>query len=248
MNMKFRYIMTVLTAAAAVLLQGCAAPQAVSKSPEDYFNEGEQSFRKGHYEQAIQDWKKAKESFDSPELSARAELGIADAYFLNRNYIEAASAYEDFIKLHPRHERAGYALFRQGMSYYNQIQGIDTEQTPVRNALGVFDSYVRQYPGGEFFQEAVAKSLDCKDKQLQYELYVGRFYQKQGNYPAAIARFEEALKNFRGLKRTDETLYYLGLAYRAAGQNERARAAFERLRTEFPDSRLAAEAGKKLGR
>src|SRR5690348_13011873 len=116
MKIIFRTIFVVILA--AILLQGCATPQ-VNKSPDDMFKDGEEFFQKGNFEDAIAQWKKVKESYLSPELTARAEIGIADAYFLNKEYIEAAAAYEDFRKLHPSHERAGYALFRQGMSYYN---------------------------------------------------------------------------------------------------------------------------------
>ena len=185
----------VLVVIAAALFQGCATPK-LSGPPDVMFKEGEQSFQKGRYEDAIAQWKKVKDSYQSPELSTRAELNIADAYFLNKDFIEAASAYEDFRKLHPSHERAGYALYRQAMSHFNQIHGIDTDQTPVKNALLTFQSYLTLYPAGEHLGEATEKIGACRDKQLQYEIYVGKFYLKTGKYPAAIGRFEEALKAF----------------------------------------------------
>ncbi|KAB0666090.1 outer membrane protein assembly factor BamD [Oryzomonas japonica] len=232
---------------AASLLQGCASPP-VNTSPEELYKDGEQSFQKGRYENAVANWKKVKESYKSPELTAKAEIGIADAYFLNRDYIEAAAAYEDFRKLHPRHERADYALFRQGLSYYKQINRIDTDQTPVKNALAILESYLKLYPGGEHIQEAQERVRDCKDKQLQYEIYVGRFYLRTEKYPAAIARFEEALKTFSGLQHNDELLYCLGTAYQEAGQREKSREAFDRLVREFPGSTFAARIQKAAGK
>ncbi|QEM69205.1 outer membrane protein assembly factor BamD [Geobacter sp. FeAm09] len=232
---------------AASLLPGCATTPA-NKSPDELYQDGEQAFQRRKYENAITNWKKVKESYKSPELSAKAEIGIADAYFLNRDYIEAAAAYEDFRKLHPKHERADYALFRQALSYFNQINRIDTDQTPVKNALAVFDSYVKLYPGGAHVQEAQERIRDCRDKQLQYEIYVGRFYLRTEKYPAAVARFEEALKTFSGLQRNDELLYYLGTAYRGAGQQEKSREAFDRLVREFPGSTFAAGIPKAAGK
>jgi len=245
--MKFKLKALLLAVMTAALLQGCATTKP-SGPPEVMFKEGEQSFQKGNYEDAIALWKKVKESYQSPELSARAEINIADAYFLNKDYIEAAAAYEDFRKLHPKHERAGYALFRQAISHYKQIHGIDTDQTPVKNALVTFQSYLAQYPGGEHTPEVNEKIRDCRDKQLQYEIYVGRFYLKTGKYPAAIARFEAALKAFPELPRCDEALYYLGKAYQDAEQQPKAREAFERLVKEFPASRFAGYANKEVGK
>ncbi len=234
-----------LTICLLVLLQGCATPQA-NKAPDLLYREGEQFFRDGNYEDAIAQWKKVKESYQSPELMARAEIGIADAHFLNRDYIEAAAAYEDFRKLHPSHPQAGYALYRQGLSHYNQINSTDTDQTPVMNALTVFQSYTTLYPDGEHRADAAEKIRNCREKQLQYEIYVGRFYLKNDKFPAAIARFEHALKNFSDLQLRDELLYYLGWAYLQSGQKAKGREAYSRLMREFPDSRYIKDANKVM--
>ncbi|HEX9080012.1 MAG TPA: outer membrane protein assembly factor BamD [Desulfuromonadaceae bacterium] len=231
----------------AILLQGCASV-APSKSPDVQFKEGEEAFKRARYEDAIAYWKKVKESFKSPELSTKAELGIADAYFLNKDYIEAAAAYEDFHKLHPSHERAAYALYRQGLSYYNEINGIDTDQTPVKNALSVFESYLKEYPHGENAKDAAEKIRDCRDKQVQYEIYVGTFYRKDDKYPAAIARFEGALKTFPDSTRRDEILYNLGRTYREAKQKAKANEVFERLIREFPASPYVKDAKKMMAK
>ncbi|MBT1072639.1 outer membrane protein assembly factor BamD [Pelotalea chapellei] len=230
---------------ALLLLQGCATPQ-MNKPTDVLYKDGEEFYQSGKYEDAIAQWKKVRESYQSPELTTRAELGIADAYFLNKDYIEAAAAYEDFRKLHPRHEKAEYALYHQALSHYYQVSRIDTDQTPVKNALAVFEAYLSQYPSGEFLQQVREKAGDCRDKQLQYEIYVGKFYLNQGKFPAAIGRFEEALKMFPDLPRRDEVLYYLGWSYLASGQKNKGREVYARLFKEFPASPHIDAANKKM--
>lgn len=230
---------------ASALFQGCSTP-LVNKPADVLFKEGEQSFQEGKYEDAIAQWKKVKETYQSPDLTTKAELGIADAYFLNKDYIEAAAGYEDFRKLHPKHPQADFALYRQGMSYYNQIHSIDTDQTPVKNAQITFDSYLKLYPEGAQRAEVQEKQRECRDKQLQYELYVGRFYLKTDAYKAAIGRFEQSLKMFADSARRDEVLYYLGKAYLEDGQKEKGREVLSQLVREFPGSAYIADANKAL--
>ena len=229
----------------AAFLQGCATPQ-VNKTADVLYKEGEQFYQKGKYEDAIVQWKKVKDTYHSQELTTKAELNIADAYFLNGDYIEAAAGYEDFRKLHPRHPQADFALYRLGMSYFNQIHSIDTDQNPVKNAQITFDSYLKLYPAGAQLAEVQEKLRECRDKQLQYELYVGRFYLKTDAYKAAIARFEESLKMFADSKRRDEVLYYLGRAYLEDGQETKGHETLGQLVRDFPDSSCTAAARKVL--
>jgi len=122
----------VLLMLSLALLQGCASAPKEEKSAAELYQDGEIAFKKGNYERAIELWKQVRESFPEPELAAKAEIGIANAYFLNDDFIEAAAAYEDFRKLHPTHDLAQFALYRQALSSYNLITGIDTDQTPTK--------------------------------------------------------------------------------------------------------------------
>ncbi len=231
---------------AAALFQGCATAPQMNKPADVLYKEGEQFFQDGKYEDAIAQWKKVKETYQSPELTTKAELNIADAYFLNKDYIESAAGYEDFRKLHPKHPQADFALYRQAMSYYNQIHGIDTDQTPVKNAQTTFASYMATYPAGAQLAEVQEMNRDCRDKQLQYELYVGHFYLKTEAYKAAIGRFEESLKMFADSARRDEVLYYLGRAYLEDGQKTKGREIFGQLGREFPGSAYISDANKAM--
>jgi outer membrane protein assembly factor BamD len=227
----------------SLLLAGCATTEPITKDAETYFREGEEFYAKKAYEDAIAQWKKVKESYSSPELTAKAELKIADAQFDNSSYIEAAASYEDFRKLHPAHEKAAYALYRQGLCHYHQIAGIDTDQTPVKNAVGIFENFLRQYPASEYAAEVKEKLEVCRMKQLQYEIYVGRFYLRSEKYQAAIKRLEEALAKYPKSPIHDETLFYLGKAYILSGEKAKGEEVFSRLSSEYGSSKYVGEAG-----
>jgi outer membrane protein assembly factor BamD len=223
---------------------GCATAPVPQKSADVLFREGEDLYASKHYEDAIAQWKKVKESFSSPELTASAELKIADAQFDNESYIEAAASYEDFRKFHPKHEKAAYALFRLAMCNFKQMGGIDTDQTSVKNAVNLFESFLQQYPQDERSAEVRQKLQECRARQMKYEVYVGRFYLRTDKYQAAIKRLTDALGQFPGLPDSDEALFYLGQAYIRSGDKEKGRETFNRILKEFPSSAYIGDARK----
>jgi outer membrane protein assembly factor BamD len=226
------------------LLSACASTPAPVQSAESHFRDGEEAFASRNWEEAINAYKRVRESYSSPELTTQAELKIADAHFEKNSFIEAAAAYEDFRKLHPKHDKGAYALYRLGLSHYNQISSIDTDQTPVKNAVVTLEGFLKLYPDSEYAAEVKQKLADCKMKQLEYENYVGNFYLRTGKYPSAIKRLSEALERFPDTPKRDQTLFYLGKAYLKSGNREQGREVFRRLATEFPESPLNADAAK----
>lgn len=230
------------------LLAGCSIFKSATKTtatkPDAMLKEGDKLFASHHYEDAIAEWKKVKESNAPPELTSQAELKIADAQFANKSYIEAAASYEDFRKLHPKHEKAAYALYRLGLCYFNQIEKIDTEQTPVKNAVTTFEWFLRDYPNSEYAADVRNKLEICHTKELQYEIYVGRFYYRTKHYQSAIKRLQEAMERFPKSPLHDETLFYLGAACLKSGEKAKGEEYFKRLSTEFPASKFVIEAQK----
>ncbi|MBI5042623.1 MAG: outer membrane protein assembly factor BamD [Nitrospirae bacterium] len=51
----------------------------------------------------------------------------AEAYYVNKSYPEAIEEYKRFIKIHPAHKLTGYAQYRIGMSYFNQMKEVDRD-------------------------------------------------------------------------------------------------------------------------
>ncbi len=233
--------------AGLLMLAGCASTPKVDFTPDELYNLGETAFSKSRYETAIDYWRQVRETFPEPELAARAEIGIANAYFLNTDYIEAGAAYEEFRRMHPANDLAQFALYRQGLSSFNLINGTDTDQTPIKNALVLFDSFVRQYPKSQYVEKVQDKITECRSMMAQYEFYVGRYYYRTAAWPAAIGRLEGVLANFPDYTDHDETLLYLARAYINNKQKDKARTALSRLVLEYPGSSHIGDARKLLG-
>ncbi|KIH77022.1 Beta-barrel assembly machine subunit BamD [Geoalkalibacter ferrihydriticus] len=230
-------------------LFGCnpKQPQA-PQTAEHYLKEGEDYFERRLYDQAIESWQKVRDSYFSPELNIIAELKIAEAYFLAERYLEAAAAYEDFLRQHPDHARSADVLYQLGLSYYRQMLSIDRDQTATRNALATFEMLTTKFPNDPRREEVGFLMQRCRDQLAAGELYVGRFYFRSGQYQAAIRRLENLFAEYPNFFERDEAYFYLGRAYLEVNQREQAVDTFNTLFREFPKSQYVPRAQKIIAR
>ena len=235
----FRRIALALTT--LVLVAACTNSQ-LKLPPETLFKQGENLYAKEKYEAAAEKWRKAKDSTTSPLLRTAVELKLADALYHDENYIEAAAEYENFRKLHPKNPKAAYALYMQGLSNFFQVTKIDVDQTPVNNAVTLFEMFLKEYPDSDLTKKVREKLAEGKNRQADYEMYIGRFYYRTDKYGAAIGRFEDALQKYPGTPRSDEALYYLGKSYLNEGNLNKAKESLNRLVKEYPKSEFVDNA------
>ncbi len=230
-----------------LLSSSCASDSGLNVPAETNYLQGEKLYAREKYEKAAETWRKVKEGNTSPLLRTVAELRVADALFQDGNYIEAAAEYENFRKLHPKNPKAPYALYMLGVSNYNQVEKIDIDQTPLKNAVTVFETFLQEYPNTEMAKKAREKLAECRAKQAAHEIYVGRFYYRTDKYVAAIGRFKEAVERYPGAPVNDEALYLMGDSYLRTGEKGKGRETMARLVKEYPESRFVKKAKKVLG-
>ena len=241
----FRRIALALTI--LVLATSCANSK-LKLPPETLFKQGEQLYAKKKYDAAAEKWRKAKDITTSPILRTAVELKLADALYHDEKYIEAAAEYENFRKLHPKNQKAPYALYMQGLSNFYQVKKIDVDQTATKNAVTLFEMFLQEYPGSDITQKVRETLAEAKARQAAHEMYVGRFYYRTDKYAAAIGRFEYALQKYPESPRSDEALFFLGKAYLTTGNKNKAKESLSRLVTEYPKSEFVDYAKKILSR
>ena len=183
-------------------LSGCAwwkSKEMPKNNPEALYRNGYEDYQKGRYEKAIKSFQKLKEEYPLSELALRAELGIADANFSNKEYGYAEIAYNDFVNLHPTNEDIPYVMYQIGMCHYNQMLIIDRDQTETVAAAKEFEKLMVRFPASRFSFLAEKNLRECKKRLAEHEFYVGEIYFKMKQYKAALKRFDNIVKNYSNL-------------------------------------------------
>lgn len=173
--------------------------EPVRSTPEALYARGTQEYQDGSYKKAREFYTRLKEEHPLHEMAALAELGIADSFFSDKEYVDAENSYRDFLMLYPTSENIPYALYQIGMCHYLQIGAIDRDQTETIKARREFENLVARYPQSKFSTLAEKMIRECKQKMAEHEFYVGEFYFKQKKYDAALKRFETIAREYTGV-------------------------------------------------
>jgi outer membrane protein assembly factor BamD len=206
----------------------------------------EESLAKGKELLAQQKYGKARPYFTHAfEVEPNSTIGreglllAADTYYQeggNDNYIQAEAKYRDFLNRFPTSEQAAYVQFQIANSLAKRMERPDRDQTVTRKALDGYQELLRLYPTSEYAPQATEQMSVVNNNLAEHEYRIGNFYLRYGVPDAAALRFQYLLDHYPAYTARDKVIYYLGVAYQKGGKQDEAKKAFDRLRTEFPQS------------
>src|SRR6185312_11564391 len=147
----------------AGFLTSCAEKEFDPNNPEKSYSIAKEPYDDGNYEIALTKLGEFKSRFPYSKYATEAELLIANSQFELGHYTEAALAYEQFVKLHPRHPKADFAEFRVGESYWQDApEEIDREQDYTLKAIKEWGKLLEKMPDSPYAKKA--KELIAKGK------------------------------------------------------------------------------------
>ena len=195
--LKLKIVLLLL--ALSLVLSGCALFKKQEKvvfTPEKLYSLASDEYKDNNYNKAREYFTRLKEEYPLHEMAILAEIGIADSFYSDKEYVEAENAYRDFISMHPVNENVPYAIYQMGMCSYHQIEAIDRDQSETIKARKEWEKLISRYPQSKFSPLAATKLKEIKGRLAQREFYVGRFYFKKKKYQAALSRFETIAREY----------------------------------------------------
>lgn len=137
-----------------------------------------------------------KDNYPFSPYVVESELGLADALYLNEDYLDAADAYRDFENLHPRHEAIPYVLLQAARSLRLSYRSIDRASTNVKIAEEYASRVVNEYPGTEYAALAEQELKTCRALLAEREIFISNVYWNMGNYEAAYNRYVRIMEQY----------------------------------------------------
>jgi outer membrane protein assembly factor BamD len=181
----------------SVVIGGCSSKSINESNPKEMYDDANQDIENDRYMIALDKLRIVKSKFSYSNYGALAQLRIGDVYFLQESFTEAATAYETFVELYPKHEKSPYALFRSGESYYDDIPStIQRDMRSAESAISTFTQYLKKYPGGEYQDKAKDMKTKAYNKLAEKELEVAQFYIRRKKPDAAKQRLQKILDQY----------------------------------------------------
>lgn len=168
----------------------------VERNAEQLALDGMQRMKDKDYEDAVKDFQQLKERYPYSKYAILADLKLGDAYFFDKKYADAAIAYEEFVRLHPRNEVVPYVLYQIGMCHFLSFSTIDRDQEETQLAMEGFKRVIEAYPQSEYARRAKKQLFECQKREVAREYYVGEFYYKQGKYKPALDRLTKIAEQY----------------------------------------------------
>jgi len=167
----------------------------------------------------------------------QAQLMTAFASYQANEYEDAILAAQRFLTLHPGNKAAPYAYYLIAICHYEQITDVGRDQKVTEDALQALTEVIRRFPETDYARDAQLKLDMTMDHLAGKEMTVGRFYQQQGQYLAAIGRYRTVVEKYQTTSHVPEALHRLVECYTALGVEPEAEQVAAVLGYNFPDSK-----------
>jgi len=178
-----------------LLFVGCAETEVNQSNPQDLYHSALEDMEDEQYQVAIERFNEIKNKFAYSKFAVEAKLKIADAYFLQESYGEAATSYQNFLDLHPKHEKGEYARFRLAKSYFELIPStVAQDLADADRALKEYNVYLTLFPTGQFAEEATKDRDQVRETLAEKEMYIARFYIREDKTQSALRRLKKLVE------------------------------------------------------
>lgn len=204
---------------------------------EEQYELGQRYLRRGYYVKAIEQFNRIRNYHRDDPYAVKAELAIADVYYKKSEWDQARMAYEDFMRMHPRHPDLDYVVFRVGMSVYQKApRAAGRDQTWTRQAVNSWSGFESRFPSSTYKDDVLDLLHTSRERLARKEYVIARFYVRRKAWKAVEGRAAGLVDAYPDSRYAADTLSMLAVAHAWQGEAEEAERALEELRKRDPEA------------
>jgi outer membrane protein assembly factor BamD len=233
-----------LLLAVLLLVSACAGEAEkpyVEKPPETLYSEAQRALRQKEFPEAARLFDEVERQHPYSQWASKAQLMAAFSYFQNYQYGDALNTLDRFIQIHPGNPDIAYAYYMKALCHYEQITDVGRDQSDTEKAMDALKDVTRRFPNTKYARDAELKLGLARDHLAGKEMEIGRYYQRQKQYIAALGRFRKVVEDYQTTSHVQEALHRLVETYLAIGIPREAQTAASVLGHNYPGSKWYQE-------
>ena len=213
------------------------APRDAGNVPvEQLYSRGVDALTAQRYDTAVTQFDLLEQTYPYSSFAVNAQMMQGYAEYLRNHYTDSIGVLDRFIQLHPAHRDIAYVYYLRALDYYEQIADIQRDQKGTQDALAALQEVVTRFPESAYGRDARLKVDLARDHLAGKEMEVGRYYERQKLYTAAIGRFQRVVDEYQTTNHVPEALHRLTEIYLLLGLPDQARKTAAVLGHNYPGS------------
>jgi len=239
--MILRYVFTFLT---FVYLTNCSgnlkndelSEQNEFSSPEIQFTQAMLMFDNQQYEIATDKFKNIERIYPLSNEAIQSQIMQGFINYVLLDYDTAIFQFSRIIYKYPSLKNIDYVYYMKALCFYEQIshEGLDGNFNDL--ALENLNQVIQRFPNSEYAKDSLQKIILVKSNIAAKHMTIGRFYQKEKKYTAALNRYKIVINSFQETKFAPEALYRVSEIYLSIGMKEESEKNAAVLGYNYPES------------
>ena len=224
---------------AALGLAACASEKKdayVERPVEALYNNAMDALEASEYTIAVKDFNEVDRQHPYSVWATKAQLMSAYTLYMQAKYDDSIIAADRFIQLHPGHRDVAYAYYLKALDYYIQVTDVGRDQKMTEQALSALSEVARRFPDTKYARDARLKMDLTRDHLAGKQMAIGRWYENEGEYLAAMNRFKIVIDQYQTTTHVPEALERLTECYLALGLVDEAKRTTAVLGYNYPGS------------
>ncbi|MSP31081.1 MAG: outer membrane protein assembly factor BamD [Acetobacteraceae bacterium] len=215
-------------------------------SVEELYNNGVDALNAKRYKAATMMFDLVEQTYPYSSWAVSARLMQGYAQYLQNQYLEGIGILDRFIQLHPAHRDVSYAYYLRALNYYEQISDVQRDQKATEEAITALQEVVNRFPNSAYARDARLKIDLGRDHLAGHEMSVGRWYEKQRLYSAAIGRFQRVVDEYQTTNHVPEAQHRMTEIYLLLGLRDLAKKTAAVLGHNYPGNEWYAESYNQM--
>jgi outer membrane protein assembly factor BamD len=224
------------------------------KTAEDDYNAGVEEAKSENWTEAVKFLEHCRTKYPFSRFATLAELKLADIRMEQERYVEAAEAYGTFARMHPTHERADYAAYREGQAlildgpsdFFLLPPAYERELKTPRDGAAKLEAFLAKWPDSKLRPDAERLLSATRTQLAEHEWYAAGFYAKRRHWAGAAGRYQTLVTKYPGTPHEVEALFALADTWVKLEDRFKARQALQEIVVKHAGDPRRARAEKLL--